>query len=153
MVKRRFKKLSISEQRKKEAFRKILRDNEISSVNGIVYIVFAFLLGALGIHNFYAKYWKRGVVQFLLTISAPFLLFFPLIFTSMWAEVELLFQNRDKNGRLFSGSRRVIWLLRLMSIVSLVWGLMSVKTVDIDALLQITDEVKNQEIVTQIEEL
>ena len=153
MVKRRVKKLSISEQRKKEAFRKILRDNEISSVNGIVYIVFAFLLGALGIHNFYAKYWKRGVVQFLLTISAPFLLFFPLIFTSMWAEAELLFQNRDKNGRLFSGSRRVIWLLRLMSIVSLVWGLMSVKTVDIDALLQITDEVKNQEIVTQIEEL
>ncbi len=152
MVKKRIKKLSISEQRKKEAFRKILRDNELSSVNGIVYIIFAFLLGAIGIHNFYAKYWKRGIVQFLLTFSAPFMLFFPLIFTSMWAEAELLFQNRDRNGRLFKGSRRIIWLLRLMSIVLLVWGLMSVKTIDIDALLQLSDEVKNQEIIAHIEE-
>ena len=109
MAKERIKNLSLSEQRKKEAFRKILRDKEQSSVKGVIYIIFAFLLGALGVHNFYAKYWKRGIVQFLLTVSAPFLLFFPLIFTSMWAEAELLFQNRDKDGRLFKGSRRKIW--------------------------------------------
>ena len=151
-MKERVKNLSISEQRKKVAFRKILRDNELSPVNGVVYIIFAFLLGAIGVHNFYAKFWKRGIVQLLMTISAPFLLFFPLIFTSMWAEAELLFQNRDRNGRLFKGSRRIIWLLRLMSIVLLVWGLMSVKTIDIDALLQLSDEVKNQEIIAHIEE-
>ena len=151
-MKERVKNLSISEQRKKVAFRKILRDNELSHVNGVVYIIFAFLLGAIGVHNFYAKFWKRGIVQLLMTISAPFLLFFPLIFTSMWAEAELLFQNRDRNGRLFKGSRRIIWLLRLMSIVLLVWGLMSVKTIDIDALLQLSDEVKNQEIIAHIEE-
>lgn len=153
MAKERIKNLSISEQRKKEAFRKILRDNELSSVNGVIYIIFAFLLGAIGVHNFYAKYWKRGLIQFLLSLSAPFLLFFPLIFTSMWAEAELLFQNRDKDGRLFRGSRRKIWCLRFGSIVALVWGLMSLETVDIDAVLQMTDEVKNQEIVTQIEEI
>lgn len=151
-MKERVKNLSISEQRKKVAFRKILRDNELSPVNGVVYIIFAFLLGAIGVHNFYAKFWKRGIVQFLLTFSAPFMLFFPLIFTSMWAEAELLFQNRDRNGRLFKGNRRIIWLLRLMSIVLLVWGLMSVKTIDIDALLQLSDEVKNQEIIAHIEE-
>ncbi|MBR2922829.1 MAG: TM2 domain-containing protein [Alphaproteobacteria bacterium] len=151
-MKERVKNLSISEQRKKVAFRKILRDNELSPVNGVVYIIFAFLLGAIGVHNFYAKFWKRGIVQLLMTISAPFLLFFPLIFTSMWAEAELLFQNRDRNGRLFKGSRRIIWLLRLISIVLLVWGLMSVKTIDIDALLQLSDEVKNQEIIAHIEE-
>ncbi len=153
MAKERIKNLSLSEQRKKEAFRKILRDKEQSSVNGVIYIIFAFLLGALGVHNFYAKYWKRGIVQFLLTVSAPFLLFFPLIFTSMWAEAELLFQNRDKDGRLFKGSRRKIWCLRFGSIVALVWGLMSLESVDIDAVLQMTDEVKNQEIITQIEEM
>lgn len=153
MAKERIKNLSISEQRKKVAFRKILRDNEMSSVNGVVYIILAFLLGAIGVHNFYAKYWKRGIVQFLMTIFAPFLLFFPLIFTSMWAEAELLFQNRDKDGRLFKGSRRKIWVLRLMSIVVLVWGLMSLETVDIDAVLQMMNGVDVGEAVTQIEEL
>ena len=153
MTKERIKNLSISEQRKKVAFRKILRDNELSPVNGVVYIIFAFLLGAIGVHNFYAKFWKRGFVQLLMTISAPFLLFFPLIFTSMWAEAELLFQNRDKDGRLFKGSRRKIWVLRLMSIVTLVWGLMSLETVDIDALLQMISEGEKVEFSTQIEEI
>ena len=150
-MKERIKNLSLSEQRKKVAFRKILRDNEMSSVNGIVYIIFAFLLGAIGVHNFYAKFWKRGVAQFLLTISAPFMWFFPLIFTSMWAEAELLFQNRDKDGRLFKGSRRKIWVLRLMSIVVLVWGLMSLETVDFDAVLQVGNNVSTGGEFAQVE--
>ena len=153
MVKEKIKKISISEQRKKLAFRKILRDNETSSVNGIVYIILAFLLGAIGVHNFYAKYWKRGLIQLLLTLSAPFMLFFPLVFTSMWAEAELMFQNRDKDGRLFCGNRRIIWGLRLMSVVVLVWGLLSLETVDFDLVLQMTDEVKAKEIMDQIEEV
>ena len=152
-MKERIKNLSLSEQRKKMAFRKILRDNEMSSVNGIVYVLFAFVLGAIGVHNFYAKFWKRGLVQFLLTFLAPFMLFFPLIFTSMWAEAELLFQNRDKDGRLFRGSRRKIWLLRLISIVVLVWGLLSLESVDFEAVLQLMEGVNTDEIMMQVEEL
>lgn len=152
-MKERVKKISLSEQRKKVAFRKILRDNELSPVNGIVYILFAFLLGAIGVHNFYAKFWKRGIVQFLMTMFAPFMFFIPLIFTSMWAEAELLFQNRDRDGRLFKGSRRKIWVLRLMSIVVLVWGLMSLETIDFDAELFVGDDVSTNEIITQIEEM
>ena len=152
-MKERVKNLSISEQRKKVAFRKILRDNELSHVNGVVYIIFAFLLGAIGVHNFYAKFWKRGLVQLLMTVAAPFMLFFPLIFTSMWAEAELLFQNRDRDGRLFRGSRRKIWCLRLISIVVLVWGLLSLESVDFDALLQVMDSVNSDEVLLQIEEL
>ncbi len=152
-MKERVKKISLSEQRKKVAFRKILRDNELSPVNGIVYVLFAFCLGAIGVHNFYAKFWKRGLVQFFMTLAAPFMFFIPLIFTSMWAEAELLFQNRDRDGRLFKGSRRKIWVLRLMSIVVLVWGLMSLETIDFDAELFITDDVSTNEIITQIEEM
>ena len=152
-MKDRIKKLSLSEQRKKVAFRKILRDNELSSINGIVYILLAFCLGAIGAHNFYAKFWKRGLVQLLMTLFAPFLFFIPLVFTSMWAEAELLFQNRDRDGRLFKGSRRKIWVLRLMSIVVLAWGLLSLETVDHDAILQIMDGVNEEEVLTQIEEL
>ena len=153
MAKERIKNLSLSEQRKKMAFRKILRDNELSPVNGIAYIILAFTLGAIGVHNFYAKYWKRGLIQFFLTFSAPFLLFFPLIFTSMWAEAELLFQNRDKDGRLFKGSRRKIWVLRFFSIMALVWCLLSLETVDFDAVLQVMNGVNGEEIVTQSEDL
>ena len=136
-MKERIKNLSLSEQRKKVAFRKILRDNEMSSVNGIVYILFAFGLGAIGVHNFYAKFWKRGLIQLFLSLLAPYMWFIPLVFTAMWAEAELMFQNRDKDGRLFKGSRRKIWVLRFVSIVVLVWGLLSLESVDIDAVLQI----------------
>ena len=152
-MKERIKKLSLSEQRKKVAFCKILRDNEMSSVNGVVYVLLAFVLGAIGIHNFYAKFWKRGVVQLLLSLFAPFMLFFPLVFTSMWAEAELLFQNRDKEGRLFKGSRRKIWVLRLMSIIVLVWGLLSLETVDFEAVLQIMSDVNGGDIIVQTEVL
>ena len=152
-MKERVKNLSLSEQRKRVAFRKILRDNEMSSINGVVYIILAFVLGAIGVHNFYAKFWKRGLIQCLLSVFAPLMLFIPLIFTSMWAEAELLFQNRDKDGRLFKGSRRKIWVLRLMSIVVLVWGLLSLETVDFDAVLQIMNDVDSNEIVEQIEEI
>jgi TM2 domain-containing membrane protein YozV len=152
-MKERIKKLSISEQRKKMAFRKILHNNELSSTNGVVYVILAFLLGAIGTHNFYARFWKRGLIQLFLTLMSPFMWFFPLIFTSMWAEAELLFQNRDKEGRLFRGGRRKIWMLRLLSIVVLVWGLMSLETVDFDAVLQIMNGVNTEEIITQIEEL
>lgn len=34
----------------------------------LAYVLLAFFLGALGIHNFYAGRWKRGLVQLLLTL-------------------------------------------------------------------------------------
>lgn len=53
--------------------------------NTAMVFLLAFLLGALGVHNFYIGRWKRGLVQFLLTI-----LTFGggLIFTLPWALVE-----------------------------------------------------------------
>ncbi len=146
MVKQRVKNISLSEQRKKVAFRKILRDKEESAVNGIVYIVLAFCFGAVGFHNFYAKFWKRGAVQFALTVFAPFMLFIPLLFTSMWAEAELLFVNRDKDGRLFRGSRRIIWGLRMASIILLVWGMMSIETIDFDGVFEMVNLKEIQDI-------
>ena len=148
MAKQKIKNLSLSEQRKKVAFRKILRDKEESNINGIIYIVLAFCFGSIGFHNFYAKFWKRGATQFCLTLLAPFLLFVPLLFTSMWAEAELLLVNRDVDGRLFKGNRRIIWGMRLASIVMLVWGMMSIETVNFDnvfEMFQIEDykEIEN----------
>lgn len=49
-----------------------LLNNQITPPHGdtsqLAYVLLAFFLGALGIHNFYAGRWKRGLVQLLLTL-------------------------------------------------------------------------------------
>lgn len=117
------------------------KNKELSHINGIVYIVLAFFLGTLGVHNFYAKYWKRGAIQLFLTLIAQFAMYIPLLFTSLWAELELLFVNRDTKGRIFKGSRKIIWFLRVVSVVVLVWSMMSIKTANFDAMFQMVDEL------------
>lgn len=119
----------------------IEKNKDLSHINGIVYIVLAFFLGTLGVHNFYAKYWKRGVIQLFLTLIAQFAMYIPLLFTSLWAELELLFVNRDSKGGIFKGSRKIIWSLRVVSVVVLVWSLMSIKTANFDAMFQMMDEL------------
>ncbi|MBQ8676961.1 MAG: TM2 domain-containing protein [Alphaproteobacteria bacterium] len=100
-----------------------------STHNGIVYIAAAFFLGCLGIHNFYAQYWKRGLAQLGLTIVSPYMMFIPLIFTALWATLEILFVDKSADGCAFSGNRTVIWGLRLGVLVCLVWMGMSADTV------------------------
>ena len=128
-------------EQKRRAEKIMAKEARYSNVNGVVYVVLAFCLGTLGIHNFYAKYWKRGVVQALLTLVAHYMLYIPLLFTSIWAEMELLFVNRDYKGNLFKGSRRIIWLLRLASVVVLVWGMMSIEKANMGGILEDLDEL------------
>lgn len=109
------------EQKHKLAAKIMHSHDHQSSSNGIVYIVLAFFLGAVGIHNFYARYWKRGLIQFLLALISPFMAFVPLMFTSFWAMMELLFVNRGPDGNLFRGNRKIIWLLRGLSVLVLAW--------------------------------
>ena len=123
------------------AAKALSKEDAKSSVNGVVYIVLAFFIGTLGIHNFYARYWKRGLVQLFLTMIAQFALYIPLLFTALWAEMELLFVNRDAKGLVFKRKRKLIWLLRLGSVFVLVWSLMSVRTANIDAILQMMNEM------------
>lgn len=109
------------QQKHRLAARIIRKEEKKSAKNGIVYVVLAFFLGAVGVHNFYARYWKRGFIQFLLALISPFMMFVPLLFTSVWALLELLFVNRGPDGVLFRGNRKVIWLLRAASVLVLAW--------------------------------
>lgn len=109
------------EQKHKLAARILRKSERKTGCNGIIYIILAFFLGAVGVHNFYARYWKRGLIQFLLALLSPFMIFIPLIFTSFWAMMELLFVNRGPNGVLFSGNRKIIWLLRALSVLVFAW--------------------------------
>lgn len=128
-------------QKQKLAEKVLRKENPKTPRNGIIYIVLAFCLGAVGIHNFYARYWKRGLIQFLLTISAPFMAFVPLLFTSVWAMIELLFVNRGPDGILFTGSRKVIWLLRALSVLALAWLASSPDMIVHDVNFDIIEEI------------
>ena len=116
---------AISEQefleQKHRLFRQIERENEsVGAKNGILYILLAWFLGTIGIHNFYAGYVGRGVVQMLLTLTSWLFLFIPVVVVALWVLLEIFFVNKGANGVFFKGSRKLIWLLRIGAIIWLV---------------------------------
>ena len=76
--------------RKKQLAARILRKDERANVkNGIIYVLLAFFVGTLGLHNFYAGYWGRGLSQLCLTLVAPWFLYVPLLFVAVLVLLEL----------------------------------------------------------------
>ena len=63
----------------------------------IVYILLAFFLGGLGIHNFYAGYTGRGIVQLLITILLAWLII-PAIAVCIWVIIEMIVVTKDASG-------------------------------------------------------
>lgn len=130
------------EEQKRTIFAKAMRETgeHGNPKSGIVYILLAWFLGTIGIHNFYAGYVVRASVQLLLTLFSPMFLFVPLIVTALWAFAELLFQNKSRGGRRFGGSRIIIRLLRLASIVWFGFAVYSVVFVQFDIPLELPSE-------------
>lgn len=108
--------------------------------SGIVYILLAWFLGTIGIHNFYAGYVGRGVVQLILTLSSPFFMFLPLIVTALWAFAELLFQNKSRNGARFGGRRGIIRGLRIAAVLWFMFSLYQASLVSFNLPVEIIDE-------------
>ena len=61
-----------------------------------VYIILAVLLGTLGIHNFYAGFTKKGIIQLVLTLLVGWLGVALLIW--LWAIYEACTVKADSNG-------------------------------------------------------
>ncbi len=110
------------EQKKRLAAAVLREGRRAERKNGIVYILLAFFLGAIGIHNFYAGYWGRALSQLCLSVISPWFLFVPLLAVSLWVLVEILFVNRSADGKLFEGSRRIVWWLRIATVAVLALG-------------------------------
>ncbi len=121
------------EEQKKILFRRTLRESgeRENPKSGIIYILLAFFLGTLGVHNLYAGFWKKGLIQLFLTLMAPMFLFLPLIVTSLWALAELLFKRKSADGHIMSGNRKLIWCLRLFAIVIFISTVLSANYVDV----------------------
>ncbi len=109
--------------RKKLLARRSLRAySQSKAKSGILYIFFAYFLGMTGLHNFYAGYWGRGLAQLLLSLTSPLFLYIPVLIVGLMVVGEIWFVNHDAGKRPFSGSRSVIWFLRILSIASLAYA-------------------------------
>lgn len=130
------------EEQKRILFAKTLRETgeRKNPKSGVIYIVLAWFLGTIGIHNFYAGYAVRGLVQLFLTLLSPLFLFIPLIMTALWAFVELLFQNKSRGGQRFSGSRKLIWILRIAAVIWFATAIYSATFVQMDMPIVMTSE-------------
>ena len=107
--------------REREAQKIIIghRSKEIGAKSGIIYVLLAFFTCVIGLHNFYAGYYKKGIVQLVLTLMSPFMMFVPLLFVAVWGMLEMLFVNKSAKGVPFDGNIWVIWSLRILGIILL----------------------------------
>lgn len=117
------------ERRKKLLYQQAMRraDRLRTAKSGVIYILLAAFLGALGLHNFYAKRPIRGFIQLILTLISWLFMFLPLLFVCLWIYLEIMFTSRDGRGQPFCGSPAVIWLLRLGLSIYLVFALLNLQ--------------------------
>ena len=68
----------------------------------VAFIVIALFLGAFGIHNFYAGFAVRGVMQLLLSLFGFMLCFVPNFFVVIWVICEIAAVDTDSDGQYFT---------------------------------------------------
>lgn len=62
-----------------------------------IYLLLAFFLGSLGLHDFYAGYTKHGVIKLVLTLALAWLIV-PAIFVCIWTIYDMCTVREDANG-------------------------------------------------------
>ncbi len=63
----------------------------------VIYQILAVVLGALGIHNFYAGYHEKGAIQLCATVLLGWMVL-PLLIVWVWALVEVFTVTTEANG-------------------------------------------------------
>ena len=72
--------------------------NHNNQKSQLIYVVLALFLGALGIHNFYANRWGRGLIQLLLTIGTGMV---GSVISSLWSVINIFTIETDGDGHPF----------------------------------------------------
>ena len=82
----------------------IVQQNNSSADDGSkklwIYLLLAFFLGHLGIHDFYAGYTQKGVIKLIITLLIGWLII-PLIVVEIWVICQMITVRIDANGNLF----------------------------------------------------
>lgn len=63
----------------------------------LAYILLAIFLGYLGVHNFYAGFTKKGIIQLILSV-----LVITAFITFIWVIIDIITVTEDANGNQFS---------------------------------------------------
>ena len=63
----------------------------------VAFVLLGLFLGGLGIHNFYAGYTGKGVVQLLITLFFGWLIV-PLAIVGLWVLIEVITESKDARG-------------------------------------------------------
>lgn len=66
----------------------------------LIYILLALFLGGFGIHNFYAGYTKKAIIQLLCTFPGA-LLVVPVLILGIWILVDIVTVTKDAEGNAF----------------------------------------------------
>ena len=69
--------------------------NNSSAKDRVAYVLLAVFLGGIGIHNFYAGFTNRAIIQLLVSVLSCGILWF---FMWIWAIVEACTVTQDANG-------------------------------------------------------
>jgi TM2 domain-containing membrane protein YozV len=64
----------------------------------VIFVLLGIFLGALGVHNFYAGYVKKGTVQLCVTLLTCF---YAGLLSWVWAIIEICTVNKDAEGTQF----------------------------------------------------
>lgn len=64
----------------------------------LIYIILAIFLGGFGIHNFYAGYTKKAIIQLLCVVPGGILVI-PAFIESIWVLVDICTVTKDANGK------------------------------------------------------
>ena len=64
----------------------------------LIYIILAIFLGTLGIHNFYAGYTKKAILQ-ILCFFPGFILVIPPFIGWIWILVDICTVTKDADGK------------------------------------------------------
>ena len=93
-----YQKKLITKKEYDEQREKLLTQNLANNApkSRLIYILLALFLGIFGVHNFYAGYWGKGLIQLLLTLLSLFLL---SLIVYIWVVVEVITVKTDASGQ------------------------------------------------------
>ena len=68
--------------------------------NRLAYILLAIFLGCFGVHNFYAGFTKKGLIQLVLGLLSWLIL--PAIILFIWIIMDIVQVTKDSDGTVMS---------------------------------------------------
>lgn len=110
------------EQQKEALLNKMSGETQTDQRSQTVYVLLAFFLGLLGVHNFYAGYKGRAFFQLLLTLLSPLTLFLILPVISIWVILEMFIIKKDARGIPFEPNMVLAVILGILDVFFLLFS-------------------------------